>query len=76
MVLESLISPQKAEKRPAKMIVLGFAFHFLPRGLKYSVKRLTVEASWPVQAFLLASMIWLVFQFRAADIQPFIYFKF
>ncbi len=58
------------------MIILGFSFHFLPRGLKYSVKRLTVEASWPVQAFLLAAMIWLVFQFRAADIQPFIYFRF
>ncbi len=58
------------------LIILGFGFHFLPRGLKYSVKRLTVEASWPVQAFLLAAMIWLVFQFRAAEIQPFIYFKF
>lgn len=58
------------------LIVVGFSFHFLPAGLKYTVKRLTVEASWPVQAFLLAAMIWLVFQFRAADIQPFIYFKF
>ena len=58
------------------LIILGFSIHWLPRGLKYSVKRLTVEASWPVQAFLLAAMIWLVFQFRAADIQPFIYFRF
>ncbi|MGD0783924.1 MAG: MBOAT family protein, partial [Candidatus Aminicenantales bacterium] len=58
------------------LIILGFGLHFLPRGLKYSVKRLTVEASWPAQAFLLAAMIWLVFQFRAAGIQPFIYFKF
>jgi alginate O-acetyltransferase complex protein AlgI len=58
------------------LIILGFSIHWMPKGLKYSAKRLTVEASWPVQAFLLAAMIWLVFQFRAADIQPFIYFKF
>ena len=58
------------------LIILGFGFHFLPRGFKYFVKRLTVEAAWPVQAGLLAAMIWLAFQFRAADIQPFIYFKF
>jgi D-alanyl-lipoteichoic acid acyltransferase DltB (MBOAT superfamily) len=58
------------------LIALGFVLHWAPEKLKGTVRKVVVEAPLPFLAIALAAMIWLVFQFRVADIQPFIYFKF
>lgn len=58
------------------LIALGFALHFAPEKLKGAVTKAVGKAPLPVLALALAAMIWLVYQFRAADIQPFIYFRF
>jgi D-alanyl-lipoteichoic acid acyltransferase DltB (MBOAT superfamily) len=58
------------------LIVLGFITHYLPNKLdEYSQK---IIGNMPVigKALLLAVVIWLVAQFKSADIQPFIYFQF
>jgi hypothetical protein len=60
----------------AALIVLGLALHFLPERVKDRVKILATSLPLPAQSAALAAMIWIVFQFRTAAIQPFIYFKF
>jgi D-alanyl-lipoteichoic acid acyltransferase DltB (MBOAT superfamily) len=58
------------------LIALGLAIHLLPESLKEGIRARTARLPWPAQSLALAAMIWLVFQFRTAAIQPFIYFKF
>jgi D-alanyl-lipoteichoic acid acyltransferase DltB (MBOAT superfamily) len=58
------------------LIVLGLLLHFAPGPLKDRVRRAYSGASPVVQSLVLAAALWIVFQFRAAGIQPFIYFKF
>ncbi len=60
----------------AALIMIGYLSHWLPKklssGFEYSLRK----SPLPLQALILALVIWIVFQFRAADIQPFIYFQF
>ncbi|MDD8025036.1 MAG: MBOAT family protein [Acidobacteriota bacterium] len=58
------------------LIVLGLLLHFLPEKAKERVRGLAAALPLPAQSLALAAAIWLVFQFRTAAIQPFIYFKF
>ncbi len=58
------------------LIGLGFLLHLLPEKAKDGAKSLAARLPWPVQSLALAAAIWLVFQFRTAAIQPFIYFRF
>lgn len=58
------------------LIVLGLALHFLPEKAKDKARLIAAGMPLPIQSAALAVMIWLVFQFRTAAIQPFIYFKF
>lgn len=60
----------------AFLIAFGYLIHWLPeragRGFEYVLRR----SPWVFQSLLLAVVIWLLFQARSADIQPFIYFQF
>lgn len=58
------------------LIVLGYLFHWLPDTISDSFERALRKAPLLLQSMLLAGVIWLLFQARSADIQPFIYFQF
>ena len=58
------------------LMILGFATHYFPE--KWELKMQQFIAWLPLigKAILIALVIWLVAQFKSADIQPFIYFQF
>ncbi|MCX6561325.1 MAG: MBOAT family protein [Candidatus Aminicenantes bacterium] len=58
------------------LIALGLVLHLLPEKAKERARLFAAGMPLPAQSAALAAMIWLVFQFRTAAIQPFIYFKF
>lgn len=60
----------------AALIAAGYLLHWLPRKFKTGFEGFLQKSPVPVQALILAVVIWVVFQFRSADIQPFIYFQF
>lgn len=60
----------------AALMVIGYITHYTPAKIENKIKEwLTFSPIW-VQAILLAIVIWIVAQFKSADIQPFIYFQF
>jgi D-alanyl-lipoteichoic acid acyltransferase DltB (MBOAT superfamily) len=58
------------------LILLGYLLHWLPRRFDLSMDRFIKAVPIPVQSLLVALVIWLMYQSRTADIQPFIYFQF
>ncbi|MDD4223496.1 MAG: MBOAT family protein [Candidatus Cloacimonetes bacterium] len=60
----------------AALIAAGYLLHWLPGKFKLGFEGLLQKSPVPVQAAFLALVIWVLYQFRAADIQPFIYFQF
>lgn len=69
---------QFAEKLPIifGLIVLGYILHFMPTKIENLYKRIVIALPWFMQAILLVIVIWIVAQFKSADIAPFIYFQF
>lgn len=58
------------------LMAIGYVIHFIPRNFEDQIKKgITISPSF-VQAALLAIMIYLVYQTRSAEVQPFIYFQF
>jgi hypothetical protein len=58
------------------LMALGYLIHFIPAKFEDKIKKgITVSPSF-LQAALLALMIYLVYQTRSAEVQPFIYFQF
>lgn len=58
------------------LMIIGYVTHYTPTWLDDKVKNLlTISPMW-VQALILAIVIFIVAQFKSADIQPFIYFQF
>jgi len=60
----------------AILIGLGFLFHWLPDTIDLHFEKFLRRIPVPVQSLFLAIVIWILFQARSADIQPFIYFQF
>jgi D-alanyl-lipoteichoic acid acyltransferase DltB (MBOAT superfamily) len=58
------------------LIVIGFITHYLPLSWEMKMKDMLAKMPDWQRAFILAVVIWLVAQFKSADIQPFIYFQF
>jgi D-alanyl-lipoteichoic acid acyltransferase DltB (MBOAT superfamily) len=58
------------------LIVLGYLVHFIPENWKVKTQELIVKTPLIGKAVMLAFVIWLVIQFRFADLQPFLYFQF
>lgn len=69
---------QFAEKLPIilGLIILGYILHFMPTKIENAIKKLIVTLPWYFQAVLMVIVIWIVAQFKSADIAPFIYFQF
>lgn len=57
-------------------MVLGFVLHFLPRQVRRGASRALTRSHFIVQLFLLSALVFIVFQVKSADVQPFIYFQF
>lgn len=58
------------------LMALGYAIHFIPVKIEDKIKKGITIAPSIIQAALLALMIYLVYQTRSAEVQPFIYFQF
>lgn len=58
------------------LILLGYCLHFLPKKYVRLAERKLTRAPFFVQLLLLVVMIFIVFQMKSAEVQPFIYFQF
>lgn len=58
------------------LMILGYAIHFIPAQIETKIKNVMIVLPPFLQAVLLALMIYLVYQIRTAEVQPFIYFQF
>ncbi|KAF5038153.1 hypothetical protein DSECCO2_557240 [anaerobic digester metagenome] len=61
---------------PAALIALGYLAHWQPDSWERHFGSILRKMPVFVQSTLLALVIWILFQARSADIQPFIYFQF
>ncbi len=66
----------KGYRMIAILIGLGYIFHWLPEKFDLGVGELMRKMPVPVQSICVAVVIWLMYQARTSDIQPFIYFQF
>ncbi len=60
----------------AILIGAGFLFHWMPDCFELGFEKLLRKTPLVFQSLILAGVIWILFQARSADIQPFIYFQF
>jgi D-alanyl-lipoteichoic acid acyltransferase DltB (MBOAT superfamily) len=60
----------------ATLILIGFLSHMQPDSWEKRYQSFLVKLPLPLQSLLMAFIIWILFQARSADIQPFIYFQF
>ena len=60
----------------AILIILGFLAHWQPDSWELRYTRILARVPIVIQSLALALVIWILFQARSADIQPFIYFQF
>ena len=60
----------------ALLIGIGYLLHFLPNKIDQGWEWLLRKIPWYLQATCLAVIIWILFQAKTSDIQPFIYFQF
>ncbi|MBZ0180164.1 MAG: MBOAT family protein [Melioribacteraceae bacterium] len=58
------------------LIILGYILHFLPMKAEVKTQEFITSLPLPAKAALLTLLVWLVAQFKSADIKPFIYFQF
>ncbi|MCM1313283.1 MAG: MBOAT family protein [Bacteroides sp.] len=58
------------------LMLLGYALHFLPSSLSFSVRRMVIRMPLICQALLIVVVIFIVIQIKSSDVQPFIYFQF
>ncbi|MDD4310095.1 MAG: MBOAT family protein [Candidatus Cloacimonetes bacterium] len=60
----------------AILMAAGYLFHWMPDKFELGFQNVLRRTPVLVQSLLLAIVIWILFQARSADIQPFIYFQF
>lgn len=58
------------------LIVIGYLTHYVPQKMEDAIQKFITNLPLIGKALLIAAVIWLVAQFKSADIQPFIYFQF
>jgi len=58
------------------LMLLGYLFHFLPKTVEEKIQKSIIAMPLLLQAALFAVVIWVVVQFKSADMMPFIYFQF
>jgi len=60
----------------AALIALGYLLHWLPKQCKTLCEKILSKSPILVQSILLAIIIWILYQFKSSEVQPFIYFQF
>jgi len=60
----------------AILIAAGYIAHWTPRALDRGFENVLRRTPLVLQSLMLAVVMWILFQVRSADIQPFIYFQF
>lgn len=58
------------------LMTIGFILHFIPQSWETAGQKFIVNSSLSAKALFLVVLIVIVFQFKSAEIQPFIYFQF
>jgi len=58
------------------LVIIGYLTHFTPQSWEGKIQNLITKLPFIWKAILIALVIWIVAQFKSADIQPFIYFQF
>jgi D-alanyl-lipoteichoic acid acyltransferase DltB (MBOAT superfamily) len=58
------------------LIIFGYFIHFIPEKWKTRTELFVINTPLLGKSIMLAAVIWLVVQFRFADLQPFLYFQF
>ncbi len=58
------------------LMVIGYVLHFVPKAQELWASAQVQKLHWVVQSLLVVVMIYIVIQFKSADVQPFIYFQF
>lgn len=61
---------------PALLIIIGYLAHWQPDSWEKGYAKALAKVPLVLQSLALAVVIWILFQARSADIQPFIYFQF
>nr|MDK2851489.1 alginate O-acetyltransferase complex protein AlgI [Candidatus Cloacimonadota bacterium] len=60
----------------AIVILIGFLSHWQPDSWQRFYERLFRQMPLPIKSLTIALIIWILYQVRSADLQPFIYFQF
>lgn len=63
-------------RTPLLLIALGFLIHFLPVNLKNRTKEFFITVPDVAKVIVCAVIIFVCYQAKTADVQPFIYFQF
>ena len=58
------------------LVIVGYALHYVPAKWEIAWEGFVTKLPLVGKAVLLVIVVWLVAQFKSADIQPFIYFQF
>ncbi len=58
------------------LIILGYLSHYIPLKWESNIKQFLTNLPLPAKALAFTIVIWIVAQFKSANIQPFIYFQF
>lgn len=58
------------------VILLGFLLHLLPDAFELKIQSIFANRFWPAFGIVALIMVILVYQFKSANVQPFIYFSF
>lgn len=58
------------------MMLLGYIAHFIPKKVDHRIQGAITASPLVLQAFYLLLIVFIVFQIKSADVQPFIYFQF
>ena len=58
------------------VLLLGFVIHQLPEDIKAATRTAFAELPDIIKAIIIVGVLLILFQFKTAGIQPFIYFQF
>ncbi|MBI1306498.1 MAG: MBOAT family protein [Bacteroidetes bacterium] len=62
--------------KPMAVIVLGFIIHFLPKSWKDESREWFTYTPQVAKVLIVTAVIFVCYQMKSADVQPFIYFQF
>lgn len=60
----------------AILMLFGYVMHFIPRKFDEISEKILYHLPVPAQSLIIAAVIWVMYQVKSSDIQPFIYFQF